>query len=127
MTTIIDGRKLKVFEYFEQLCDYAKWKREDRDFLWGKFLEYELLYEEFVYYLEHHEMRGEISFHGYSLIDLYVYQMDRYNLIHDIGKNTGNCNKEDMVLRAFHTMARFFEKPEYFERKLSEGEGMDKF
>lgn len=127
MATIIDGRKLKVFEYFGQLCDYAEWQQEDRDYLWLQMLTHESLYREFVYYLEHHEMLGELSFHGYTLIDLYVFQMDRYNLIHDIGKNTGNCNKEDLVLRAFHTMARFYEQPAYFDRKLSEGEGMDKF
>ena len=126
MALIIDGSKLKVFEYFHQLCDYAEWNQESRDFLWKKLLINESLYNEFVYYLEHHEFCGKLSFHGYSLIDLYVWQMDRYNLIHDIGKNTGNCNKEDLVLKAFYTMAVFFEKPEYYDKKLSEGLGMDK-
>ena len=90
------------------------WNQENKDFLWKKLLEYNGLYEEFVYYLEHHEFCGGLSFGGYSLIDLYVRQMEHYNLIHDIGKNTGNCNKEDMVLRAFYTMAAFFENPAYF-------------
>lgn len=127
MTLIIDGRRLKVFEYFGQLCDYAGWNHENREFLWQKLLEYDPLYEEFVYYLEHHEFLGKLSFSGYSLIDLYVRQMEHYNLIHDIGKNTGNCNKEDMVLRAFYAMAAFFENPAYYEEKLRENPGMDRF
>ena len=54
MATIIDGRKLKVFEYFQQLCDFAEWQQEDRDYLWLQMLSHEPLYREFVYYLEHH-------------------------------------------------------------------------
>lgn len=126
MTMIIDGRRLRVFEYFGQLCDYAEWNQENRDFLWKKLLEHDELYEEFVYYLEHHEFCGRLSFGGYSLIDLYVRQMEHYNLIHDIGKNTGNCNKEDMVLRAFYTMAAFFENPAFYKEKLRENPGMDR-
>lgn len=32
MTMIIDGRRLRVFEYFGQLCDYAGWNQEKKGF-----------------------------------------------------------------------------------------------
>lgn len=125
MAIILETTKFKVYEYYQQLCDYAAWDKTYRDLLWSKLLDHEELYEEFVYYLEHHQILGTFTFRGYSLIDLYVWQMDRYNLIHDIGKNTGNCNKEDMVLKAFYAMTSFFDDPDSFEKRLQEGRGMD--
>ena len=125
MAIILETTKFRVYEYYRQLCDYAAWDKTYRDLLWNKLLDYEELYEEFVYYLEHHQILGSLTFRGYSLIDLYVWQMDRYNLIHDIGKNTGNCNKEDLVLKAFYAMTLFFDDPDSFEKRLKVGRGMD--
>ena len=125
MAIILETTKFKVYEYYQQLCDYAAWDKTYRDLLWSRLLDHEELYDEFVYYLEHHQILGTLTFRGYSLIDLYVWQMDRYNLIHDIGKNTGNCNKEDLVLKAFYAMTLFFDDPDSFEKRLKEGRGMD--
>lgn len=119
MAIIIDGSKLRVFEYLGQLCEYAGWDAAGQDALWNKLLNCPELYEEFVYYLSHHEFMCKLCFRGYTLIDLYVWQMNHYNLIHDIGKNTGNCNKEAMVLQAFRMMSEFMEDPVTFEQKLT--------
>lgn len=125
MAIILETTKFQVYEYYQQLCEYAAWDKSHRDVLWGKLLDDEALYEEFIYYLEHHQILGTLTFRGYSLIDLYVWQMNHYNLIHDVGKNTGNCNKEDMVLKAFYAMTMFYEDPNGFEKLLKEGRGMD--
>ena len=63
---------------------------------------------------------------GYSLTDLYVWQMNRYNLIRDFGKNTSECNKETMVLRSFRTMVDLMHHPEEYLKRLGESRGMDR-
>ncbi|MBQ8189608.1 MAG: hypothetical protein IJZ44_07490 [Lachnospiraceae bacterium] len=119
MSIIINGSKLRAYEYLGQLCDYAGWSEEEKDNLWQKFLNHSDLYDEFIFYLSHHEFQCSLCFRGYTLIDLYVWQMNHYNLIHDIGKNTDKCNKESMVLRAFFMMAEFMEDPISYEKKLT--------
>lgn len=119
MSIIIDGSKLRAYEYLGQLCDYAGWNKEQQDDLWQKLLFRKDLYDEFIYYLSHHELQCSLCFRGYTLIDLYIWQMNHYNLIHDIGKNTAKCNKESLVLRAFLMMAEFMEDPVTYEKKLT--------
>ena len=99
---IFDQSRLKVYDGLLRLCDDA-----------------------FVYYLEHHELPETPKCEGYSLTDCYVWQMEQDNLRRDTGKNTGQCNKEDMVLQAFMTMAQMKRTPEKYIRKFNDGRGMD--
>ena len=62
------------------------------------------IFKELVYYLENHAFLDEVCIRGYSLSDLYVFQMSKYNLIREIGKNPVECNKERMVMNSFRMM-----------------------
>ena len=84
------------------------------------------LYEELVYYLEHHTFFYYFKVGGYGLCDLYVWQMNRYNLIKDTGKNPRTCNKEKMAMQAFRTMAELLADPEKNLKKLEYGQGTDR-
>ena len=68
---------------------------------------------------------GKMNVEGYTLIDLYVKQIDMYNVRNDLGKNPIFCMKEDMVLRSFLMMGRLLEAPETYKKKLEDGFGMD--
>ena len=63
---------------------------------------------------------------GYGLTDLYVFQMNRYNLIREIGKNTVSCNKEKMVMRAFRDLIDMKRNPAEYLKRLREGRGEDR-
>lgn len=123
---ILDSEKIKAYEGLKMLCEYAGKPRKWRDELWLNMLSDYELYKEFVYYLEHHSLADYMKVEGYSLTDFYVWQMEKYNLASDSGKNTERCNKEEMVLQAFKAMAGMKKNPDYYKRKLSEGSGMDK-
>lgn len=125
MAIILDGSKMKAYEYLQMLGEYAHWEQEKRDSLWEYFLKKQKLYEEFVFYLENHELQGTVNVCGITLLDVYVWQMEQYNLYHDIGKNTGTCNKERLVLESFYVMADLMERPDYYKKKMSQGSGMD--
>lgn len=123
---LYDARKIKAYESLLALGEYAGQEKEWMDGLWADLLTIPDLYAEMVYYLENHDFWDNFKFQGYSLIDLYVWQMNKYNLIKDLGKNTAECNKETMALRSFRTMIELMRSPEEYIKRLNEGYGMDK-
>lgn len=127
MTGIIyDARRIKAYEAFLALGEIAQESQEWCDALWEELVVEPDILEELIYYLEHHSIQGQVKCEGYSLLDLYVWQMDRYNIIGDSGKNTAACNKDRMVLKAFYDMVEMRKHPQEYVKKLTEGRGMDK-
>lgn len=122
---VVETTYIKIYGYLHELCKLADMSDEWGDELWLKLLKYNDLLEEFIYYLEKHTFKDEISVGGYSLSDLFVHQMDKYNLILEIGKNPASCNKEMMVLKAFYMMALMKEDPEKYIKRLESGWGND--
>ena len=122
---VLDGSKIKVYGILQNLCDYCNEKDSWCDELWGYMLQNDELYEEFVYFIVNRSLMGKMNVEGYTLIDLYVKQIDMYNVRNDLGKNPIYCMKEDMVLRSFLMMGRLLEAPETYKKKLEDGFGMD--
>lgn len=122
---VYDARKVKAYEGLLALGEYAGKEKKWLESLWEGLVFDEALMREFMYYLDHHTFCDEELCRGYGLTDLYVWQMDRYNLIRDIGKNTSVCNKEAMVLNTFWTMLQMKKDPDTYVRRLTTGEGMD--
>lgn len=118
-SVIFDQSRLRAYDGLERLCGYAGKPQDWRDEMWGALLADGELYEAFVYYLEHHTFPESVKCEGYSLTDCYVWEMEQDNLRRDTGKNTDRCNKEDMALRAFHTMAQMRRSPEAYLRKMN--------
>lgn len=123
---IYDGTKLRVYMALQEVCLEAGETKQWRDEFWTELLEDEEVLEEFIYYLEYEDLREKLCCHGFSLIDLFVWQMGLANLRMDTGKNTAACNKESMVLRAFRAMIEMRKDPESFVKKMREDRGMDK-
>ncbi len=123
---IIATSKIKACERFYELCDYCGYEREWADALWRDIVTDEEIYEEFEYYADSHSIKDSVEICGYSLSDLYVFQMDKYNLIREIGKNTAECNKERMVLNAFRMLIDMKADPATFIKRIEEGRGEDK-
>lgn len=126
MGIIIETSKIKVCEFFYELADYCGYDRQWSDNLWSEVILNQELYEELVYYLENHTFKDLINIQGYSLSDLYVFQMNKYNLIREIGKNPVECNKERMVLNSFYMMCQMIKDPETYVKRIEEGKGSDK-
>jgi len=123
---VYDTSMVKICEAFYQICDYAELDRKWSDALWFDIISSGAVLEELVYYIEHHTFLDKLKVLGYSMCDLYVWQMNRYNLIQDTGKNSRSCNKERMVMKAFRTMIDMVKAPEEYRKRLERGEGMDR-
>lgn len=124
---ILDGRLLLAREALDELGEYAGKEKDWLNILWGEFLENSHLMQEFMYYVDHHSFSDRFDCCGYHMTDLYVFQMSRYNLTHDTGKNTEECNKEKIALESFHAMASMVKNPDKFLAKLFEGPGKDRY
>ncbi len=125
MSIVIDTTKMKVNGYCKQLCAYAGMSEAWADEFWLMLMQDDRLYKEFTYYLEQHTFLDEYQIEGYTLSDLYVWQMDKYNLIRDLGKNPENCNKETLVLHAFRTLGEMKDDAETIVMRIQSGRGRD--
>ncbi len=123
---LYDATKVKVCQAFYDICNYAELPAQWSDELWMDILSRKPIYKELIYYIEHHTFLDELKVCGYSLCDLYVWQMNRYNLIKDTGKNSRTCNKEKMAMQAFRTMVDLMDDPKEYRERLEEGQGTDK-
>lgn len=124
-TILFDQSKLKAYDGLMRLCEFAGEPEEWQQAMWREFLTNQELYNAFVYYLEHHGLPDFPKCGEYSLTDCYVWQIEQDNLRMDTGKNTADCNKEDMVLRSFMMMAGMLKNPQAYTQKLSDWKGMD--
>lgn len=115
---IFDQSRLRAYDGLVRMCEYAGETESWCGMLWEELLADRALYEAFVYYLEHHNFPEDLKCEGYSLIDCYVWEMEQDNLRRDTGKNTAQCNKEDMVLHAFKTMAGLRRSPEEYIARM---------
>lgn len=123
---LYDARLVKAFEKLKTLGRTADMTDEWCEKFWKEIVFSQDLLEELVFYLDHHYLTDKVNCEGYSLTDLYVWQMDRYNLIGDWGKNTSACNKDRMVLNAFMDMAQMRKNPAEYIKRLTSGRGMDR-
>lgn len=122
---IFDKRRLAVYSIIEKFCEECEFDNQFIAELWEGLLLNQTLYDEFIFYLQHYEFTGTFACEGYTIPDLYFYHLREFNLYHDTGKNTESCNKDKLVLTAFHTMGRLLKDPEVYKAKLSEPMGMD--
>lgn len=123
---IYDARRIKAYEGMQTLARYAGKSEEFTAKLWESLISDPDMMKEWMYYLDHHNLLDEVVCGGYSLTDLYVWQMKHYNLVQDTGKNTPDCNKEAMVLDAFAAMFCMKKEPELYKKQLENGQGMDR-
>ena len=126
MGILYDARKLKAMEFLNELCDYAGKDGNFAGELWTEFINDEELYNEFVYYADNHTFLDKMKISGYSMSDLYVWQMDRYNIVRELGKNPAACNKETLVLNAFKEMANMKRDPGEYVKRIESGKGNDR-
>ncbi|MBE5943536.1 MAG: hypothetical protein E7258_01315 [Lachnospiraceae bacterium] len=124
---LYNASKIKSFENLKALSLMVGETIEFATELWQDMLRDEELLEEFNYFVSNHTLKGTIACGELTLLDIYFSQMNKYNIYHDMGKNTDYCNKDRMVLHAFKQMVDMRKDPHYmvnFEKR--EESGMDK-
>jgi hypothetical protein len=122
---LYDARRIKAYEGLIGLGEISGQSRQWCDALWEEIVFESDLLDELVFYLEKHYLKDNVKCEGYSLTDLYMWQMNKYNIIGESGKNTDACNKDRLVLKAFRDMVDMRKDPAPFIKKMTNGKGMD--
>lgn len=123
---IYDARKIKLMEAVKELSDLVGNSDEWFNSFWSLVMENENIYDELLYYIDHHDLLCRYTIENYSIVDLFVWQMANYNLLHDVGKNDASCSKEAMVLFAFEAMAKMAKEPEIYKKRIQSDMRLDK-
>ena len=126
MGILYDARKLKAMEFLYKLCEYALKEQSFADELWTRLINEDALYDEFVYYADNHTFLDRLKIRGYGMSDIYVWQMDKYNLVRELGKNPEACNKESLVLNAFMEFSNMIKDPDEYVKRIESGKGNDR-
>ena len=126
MDIIINTTKLGIYGKLSEMAEMTGKDGAFVDGLWESMLACEELYNEFAYYVQTGNIQIAMRVEGYSLIDLYVHRIDRYNIANDTGKNTEACNKAAMILETFKAMADLRADPAGYIKLLNDGRGLDK-
>ena len=124
---IYDARRIKAYEYLQELGKLTGKSQDFIDELWRMILQNGDLMEEYMYYIDHHTFLDEIKIEGYGLSDIYMWLIRRFNLMIDYGKNEADCNKEALVLDTFWHMGQMKVHPVEYRKRLEDGfdQGMD--
>ncbi len=122
---VMNTGKLKIYENLCALGRFAAMSTDFIDNLWQELLIDRPLYDEMCYYMQHRTFMDKVEYEGYTLCDLFIWQMGQDNLVHDTGKNTAECNKEAMVLKTFQMMIALKKNPQEWLPRLSYNAGMD--
>jgi hypothetical protein len=123
---LYDARRLKAYDRLVEIGETSGETRQWCDKLWEDMVFQSDLLEEFIYFLDNHCLKDNVKCEGYGLTDLYMLQLNKFNVMGDSGKNTELCNKDRMVLWAFRDLIDMKKNPEAFISNMKLDAGMDK-
>lgn len=123
---IIASEKLKLFELVKAWAEYAGYADEWADKFWQDLLLNPDVYKEFLYYVDHEDFLCETCYNGQYITDIFIWEMRKFNIKTDRGKNYADCDKAEMVLNAFRTMLDMRDNGEKTINDMENKNGGDK-
>lgn len=107
---IVAQEKLKLYDRLSGMCEAAGYVLQWQDTFWMRLLGAPQVYREFLYYAEHQDFLCSCKIDGYSIIDIFVCQMRKYNICAQRGASASDCDKIAVLLESFSTMLDMKEK-----------------
>lgn len=101
---IIASEKIKLFNLIESWSLYAGYSPEWANEFWQDLLTHKEIYDEFLYYVDHEDFLCKYSIGDQFITDIFIWEMRKFNIKTDRGKNYADCDKAEMILNAFRTM-----------------------
>lgn len=117
--------QLEAFGWAKNLCSRAGKENAFLAAFWNRLMDYEDVYEEFVYYMEHQNFLCHAKASGCTVIDIMVWQMDHFKAELDRGRTEMKQNEDVMLLHAFDTMLRMKDNPVPYINAMQSETGTD--
>lgn len=123
---IYDARKLKLMEAVKELSDAVGNSQEWFNTFWSGILTHPGIYDELLYYIDHNDFLCRYSIDDYSIVDLFIWQMQNYHLLHDAAHDSTACCKEAMALYAFDAMIKMTADKDAYKNRIQSDLRLDK-
>jgi len=108
-----------------QACNIAKMNRDFTNALIKKLNNNKDIYEELLLCLSSGEVRGEIKVEDFSVIDIFVWQINHFKANLDYVKPQVGNNKLEQILSAYNTLLDMRENPEKVINEIRGSSGTD--
>jgi len=106
--------KKEAYTWAQALCKYAGADEVFCEDFWDRLQKDEEIYEEFVYYMLYQDFLYKVKIEGYGLVDLMIFQIDRFRAVMDQDVADMRHNKDKMLLMAFNSLLQMRKNPEPF-------------
>ncbi|MDE6312903.1 MAG: hypothetical protein K2M46_04680 [Lachnospiraceae bacterium] len=115
----------RTYLWARTLCHYAGESEEFLADFWERLQLSQGVYDEFQYFLDHESFLGAYNIDGCTVIDIMIWQMDRFKVEMDMGKTDMRCNHHKMLLLAFDTMLKMEKNPTKYLNQMRQDTGSD--
>ena len=122
---VLTGMENPVQIWIRQLCDAANAEEGFYERFTDKLEASPAIYDELVYYARNLDFLCKYKLHGYTVVDIMVWQTDHFKAELDRGKYDMKRNPSKMVLMAFDTFLNMEKDPEKYVRQMSGETGTD--
>lgn len=92
---------------------------------WNRLFANKAVYEEFVYFMQHADYLCKAKIENVSVVDIMVWQMDRFKAELDQDKSLSKQNGDYMLLMAFDTFLSMYEDPSPILKAMASDTGTD--
>ena len=119
----ISGEQIK--EHTRLACERSGYSQEFFVDFWNRLMERQDIYKEYVTYLVTGDFPGQVKVEGYQVVDVLIWQMDRFKAKMDTDTYDTKQDKTKMILSAFDTFLKMAKEPEVYVAKMREDTGTD--
>ena len=122
---MIEENNKELYDFAAALCEQAEEEKGVLDEFWNKLQNHPQVMEGFRYYYENKDFPDELSVGGITVVDILVWQVDRFKAAIDEGKFALKYNGPHMVLGAFYTMCDVCDDPLKYQIRFNSETGCD--
>ena len=119
----LSGKEIR--EYTREACERSGYSQEFFADFWNRLMERQDIYKEYVTYLVTGDFPGQVKVEGYQVVDVLIWQMDRFKAKMDTDTYDTKHDETKMVLSAFDTFLKMAKEPEAYVAKMREDTGTD--
>lgn len=115
--------KIKAVIY--EMAEKAGLSEEFADSFFKTIIDDEEVLNEFITYVKTGEFLSKISVAGYTIVDIMVFQIDRFKAFLDRDTHDTKYNECHMILLAFDTFMKMKKNPEKYVEEMTGISGSD--
>lgn len=124
LESAFNTERYRAYQRITELCCFTYQESTWADDFWLTLIKSPKIYEEWVYYINNNNFLGKYKISGYSIIDVFVWQINHFNRFMS-GTCDSHCKGAYTLLKTFDFALKMEEDPDTYVYKLEESQGND--